>query len=887
MTPGGPAGGDPRSTPDRREVDRVFSAALDLPEDERAAFLSRECGSDAPLHAAVTRLLAAERASVGAFDAAAAANLRAVEEMVDGEEGEDPRLGQRLGAFRLVRRIGRGGMAVVYLAEREEGGFSQRVAVKLLRRSVDSADDVARFRAERQILSTLEHPHIARLVDGGTTPDGLPYLATEFVEGLPITEWCAGQALGIEQRLDLFLQVADAVHHAHQKLVVHRDLKPSNVMVDSAGRARLLDFGIAKLLEPGSDDDAPLTRLGHVVMTPEYAAPEQLGSGEVTTATDVYQLGVLLHEMLTGVRPERARPGDEDVPGTAARPSSRVTQGLVPADPALRDGARLARRLRGDLDVILQTALQHEPARRYASVAALAADVRSHLRGQPIAARPDTALDLLRRFARRSPLAVAAAALALALLVGWLVSLQFYSRELARERDVAEAQALRATRAYDLLLGVFRRADPLERDTVGGQAATVWDSLDASTNEARATLRNEPAVLGEILDTLSRLYRTGGQLERSRDLLLETLSLQRQVHGVASPEVAVTLGELGSVEAALGHGEAARGYLDEAVLTARSLPRDRAAEAVAVFLDAGHAAVDAGDSSTASRHFEHAESLLRESGRPDPNALIESLFGHGNALAQLGEAGRAEPLILEAVALTEEVYGLDHARLAGPLSALGGVQRRLGRHELAAGTLRRAIAIMEREYGDTYAGVLAARNNLALVLGDAGDRRGEQAELARLVALRRASLGEDHPLVADTLQNLGASLGKGGDYAAALAALAEARRIYDASLAPGSPRRAFPRLTGAYVHLQRGDAAAAAGAAGEAVAILEKTLPSGHFATGIAQCLQGEALLATGDAAGGTTLVRAAWPIVEKAPAEQADYIARCRNAYAPLEPAG
>lgn len=876
----------PTASPDRREVDRVFSAALDLPADARSAFIARECGEDGALRCAVERLLVAERASVGVFDAAAAANLRAIEDLVEGGEADDPRLGQRLGPFRLVRRIGHGGMAVVYLGEREEGDFHQRVAVKLLRRSIDCGDDVARFRAERRILSALGHPNIARLVDGGTTPDGSPYLVTEFVEGLPVTDWCTRQELGVEQRLDLFLQVADAVDHAHRNLVVHRDLKPSNVMVDAGGRVRLLDFGIAKLLDPSSEADAPLTRVGHVVMTPEYAAPEQLGSGEVTTATDVYQLGVLLHELLTGARPERARPGDETVPGTVTRPSTRVMQGLPPQDPVLRDGVRLARRLRGDLDVILQTALQHEPARRYASAAALAADVRSHLRGQPIAARPDSALDLLRRLARRSPFAAGAAALALALLIGWLVSLQFYSRELARERDLAEAQALRATRAYDLLLGVFRRTDPLERDTVGGQGATVWDSLDAATDNVRATLQDDPATLAELLDTLARLYRTGGQLDRAQQILLETLSLQRQVHGSASPQVAVALGELGSVEAALGHDEESRSHLDEAVRTARGLPRGQAAEAVAVFLDAGHVAIEAGEAQVAVRHFEYAESLLREAPGRNPNAMIETLFGHGNALAQLGESARAEPLILESVGLAERVYGPDHARLAGPLSALGGVQRQLGRYELAAATLRRAIAIMEREYGESYDGVLAARNNLALALGAAGDRRGEQAELARLVALRRATLGDDNPLVANTLQNLGASLARSGDHDAALAALAAARQIYDAQPSSSSARRAFPRLSGAYVELQRGRPAEAVVLAGEAVSILEKTLPAGHFATGIAQCLQGEALLATGDLQRGAELVRAAWPVVERSPAEQADYVARCRAAHERLGPA-
>jgi serine/threonine protein kinase len=875
-----PRPGGPTPVPDRRAVDLVFSRALDLPDTERDAFAERESAGDTALRAAVQRLLAAERASAGAFEAAAADNLRAVEQLLQepSADGDDPRLGQQLGPYRLERWIGQGGMAIVYLGQRVDGQFQQRVAIKLLRRSVDAADDVNRFKIERQILSALEHPHIARLIDGGTTQDGLPYLVTEFVAGQPITDYCRDQALGIDQRIELFLQVVDAVHHAHKNLVVHRDLKPSNVIVDAGGRARLLDFGIAKWLDPSSESTAaPLTRVGHRVMTPEYAAPEQIAGREVTTATDVYQLGVLLHELLTGVRPDRPRSGSDAAPGTVQRPSTRVARGAHADTAPPLDPPRLAQRLRGDLDVILQTALQDEPNHRYASAAALAADLRDHLRGRPIAARPDSAFDLLRRLVRRSPYATAAAVLALALLVGWLVSLQFYSSELARERDLAETQARRTSRAYGLLLDIFRRADPLERDSVGGRGATVWDSLDAAAGSMRATLKDEPATLAELLGTLARLYRTGGQAERSRDLLLEVLALQRQVAGPESAAVAIVLGELGSVETQLGHAAAGSAYLEQAVRIAGRLPRAEAIATVPVLLDAGHAAVDTGDAQAAVRLFERAESLLRESPHPDPNALIETLFGLGNGLMQLGEPMRAEAPILESVRLTEELYGADHARLAGPLSALGNVQRRLGRHDLAASSLRRAVTIMEREYGESYADVIAARNNLALTLGASGDRRGEQAEIRHLIEIKRAAVGNDHTGVADYYQNLGTSLGKSGDYALALAALAEARRIYDAQLPTTSPRRAFPRLTSALVYLQRREPDQAARSAQEAVRILQQTLPDGHFATSIGRCLLGEALIDQGDVMRGGQLARDALTILERAPAEQVDYVERCR----------
>ena len=882
----GPGTGRDADGDTRHEIDRVFCLALDLPEAERQAFVEAECARQPAQSQAVLRLLAAERASQAVFEHGAASNVRAMRDLLHEPLADDPHVGQRLGPYRLVRRIGQGGMAVVYLGEREDGQFTQQVAVKLLRRTVDAADQVARFKTERQILSALAHPNIAGLIDGGATADGLPYLVTEYIEGLAITEYCGEHGLGVPARLDLFLQMTDAVQHAHQKLVVHRDLKPSNVMVDASGRVRLLDFGIAKLLDAsGQLGQAPLTRLGQAVMTPEYAAPEQLAGGEITTATDIYQLGVLLHELLTGVRPDRAPTGpDALTAGTVSRPSTRVPREAAALTPPL-ERKRLVRCLRGDLDIIVMTALQPDPARRYASVAMLAADIRSHLRGRPIVARPDSAIDLLRRLARRSPWAVAASALVLVLLVGWLISLQSHARALALERDAAAAQAQRATRANELLLGVFRRADPLMPDSVGGHDATLWASLDAAVDNIRATLKDEPETRVELLSSLARLYHASGALDRARALLQEVLAHQRQGAVVGSAAVAVTLAELGSVESDAGNHGAAAAHLAQAVDIARQLPAAAAGATAPVFLDAGHAAIHTGDAAAALRHFEDAQTSLDAAPNPDPNARIETLFGRGNALIQLGDLPGAEALILESVRQTELLYGADHARLCGPLSALGNVQRRLGKLQQSTASLRRAIVILERVYGDKSRSVLVARANLALTLGQAGEHAAAQGELRQLVVLNREVFGEVHVVVANAYQNLGASYAKGGEPARALAALGEARRLYDSVLPQSSPRRAFPRLTTALVHLRQGKAEPAAEAAGQAVEILTRTLPEGDFVTAIGRCLLGEALLDGAEVEQGRALISAALPVVERAPAEHAPYIDRCRAAAARVTP--
>jgi len=367
----------------------------------------------------------------------------------------------RIGPYRIVRELGRGGMGTVYLAVRSDDGFQKRVALKVLKRGMDTDAIVQRFRHERQILASLEHPFISALLDGGTTPDGLPYFAMEFVDGKPIDEYCESHQLDTTARLHLFRKICAAVQHAHQNLIIHRDIKPANVLVTPDGTPKLLDFGIAKLLNPGVGPTLALTLDGSPVMTPEYASPEQVRSGAVTTATDVYSLGVLLYELLTGRRPyqltsrtpaEIARVICDSVP---ERPSTAVTRSpehveipgalwtaAVRANRADRrpafDLQRLRRRLAGDLDTIVLKALSKEPSRRYASVDQFSEDVRRHLAGLPVLARRDTIGYRTTKFVRRNRTAVAAAVLVLLALVAGIIATAWQARIARRERALAE-----------------------------------------------------------------------------------------------------------------------------------------------------------------------------------------------------------------------------------------------------------------------------------------------------------------------------------------------------------------------------------------------------------------------------------------------------------------
>jgi serine/threonine protein kinase len=843
----------PRAAADWQAVDRLFSAALELPEPERIAFVTRECGDDATLRAAVEQLLDTERRSATLF--AMVENERddllreAFDEPAAGSRAAT-RIGENLGPWRLTALLGEGGMAWVYLAERADGRWQQQVAVKLLRAAALTTD-ARRLVTERQILSTLEHPNIARLLDGGTTRDGQPYLVTEYVRGQPITTYADAKGLDVEQRLELFVQVATAVQHAHQKLVVHRDLKPSNILVDEDGRVRLLDFGIAKLLEPEALSGlAAHTRTDLRPMTPEYAAPEQVEGTPITTLTDVYQLGLLLHELLTGARPERTPLGlaSTDAAGSVPRPSTQVRRGggTLEGERTTLESRRLSRRLRGDLDVILQTALRQDPARRYASAAAMAADVRAHLAGRAIAARPESPWYLLGRLARRSPFATAAAVLLLVALAGWVATLQLYSSRLAEQRDAATREAERATRTKALLVDLFRQTDPLQRDAIGGKDVTVWESLENATARMRDTLADEPELLAEMLAIVASLQERAGRFESARDLLLQVVELERSRDGPPSARLVAALGDLGATERQLSNAEAARAHVTEAMRLMEELPPSAAAATVtATLLHAAQFERYLGSQQAAEALYTRALARLDEPGADDSGTRIDALEGLGNTLSRLGRFAEAEQRLRQALTLAEAEYGSRHSRLVPVLTALGIALQGQDPPGPSAELHRRALDITREHRGDDHTITLALRNNLAIALGVAGDRDAEQQQLRELLEARLRLQGKDHPLVGMAYQNLAASLARTAQFDEALMLLERARETFTVAL-PGSHVRAFPWLTEALIHLQRQDPSSAAQAAAAAHDVLAAALPVGHYATGAAECLLGEARLAQG-----------------------------------------
>jgi serine/threonine-protein kinase len=858
-----------------RRVRRILDAALPLAAGEREALLAERCGGDAELRREVVSLLAAYDAAGTFIDEPALARG----EGVCGEDanGEDAAVaaGTRLGPYRIERQLGHGGMGAVYLARRADREFEQSVAVKVLKRGMDTDEIVRRFRGERQILASLEHPNVARLIDGGSTGDGRPYLVMEHVDGKPIDRYCDDEGLPPADRLRLFLRVCRAVHFAHQNLVVHRDLKPSNILI-ADGEPKLLDFGIAKLLDR---EAFPLTVTptgpGLTPMTPGYASPEQARGGHVTTASDVYSLGVLLYELLTGRRP---------VPGSGTR-GSGASQPVKPS--------RVRRRLEGDLDTILLKALREEPERRYATVESFAGDLERYLAGRPVSARPDSLRYRCGKLIGRHKLAFAAALAAVAALLAFTAALWVQRGRILREQR-------RANEVAEFLIDLFETPDPFRGH---GERVTVREVLGVGADNLERELAAEPEIRAELLWALGRSHMNLALYQEARPLLERSLALRRELHGAVHPAVAESLQLLADLDVQGGDYEAAEGRYREALRMRRELFGDgrpevveslhglavaldlrdereaaedayRQALAMARRLGGGHRAdalaplldhfaeflreEDSFDEARAvaeealailrdvrgedhpavaltlnnlaliekHRDPRRAEALLEEAeqiqrrafARPHAHLALTLInLGRHHHEAQRLEEARAR--FEEAAAIQEEVYRGPHPRWATTLDLLAGVQADLGDLEAAIERRRKVLDMRREMFGDDHVETARSCNSLAQVLADAG--RWAEAEVLYQESLEivRARFGVRHRHVAVLLNNLGEVAAARGEPGEAQRLFAESVAMLRETVAPGSHHLAVALLNLGGVRRRQGELEAAEKNLLEALAI--------------------------------------------------------------------
>lgn len=688
----------------------LFDALIDLPAQSRSRRLDAVREEDAPLAAEVERLLAADAAQ-SEMDSDQRLARWASHLVVDADPASEHESGQTLGPWRLLSRLGEGGMGTVWLGEREGDGFRQRAAIKLIARGLDSAVARERFRRERGILAQLEHPHIAGLIDGGVNAAGLPYFAMTYVEGKPIDVWCNSLRLDARARIRLFLQVLDAVQYAHRNLVVHRDLKPSNVMVAEDGHVKLLDFGIAKLLE----GDASINATRESAMTPQFAAPEQLRNRPATTATDIYQLGLLLHALLVDDHPfgvKSITPVGEllHLLETTPRSLAQAVRTLSEDALAQRQCTRkaLLRSVSGDLSAIVTTCLAVEPEQRYPSVDALAQDLRRWLDGQPVLVRSSSRSYRLRFFLRRYRWALASVtATFCALSIGLAIAVQ--------QEHQAKLQALRAQQVKDLVLSVFREQDPLARDT--GSARTPAQILADGIRGLDARQVNDPVLRAELLDDLGEIQSNLGDPTHGMATLQRALDLRTGLFGAASAQTGETERKLSEAAYNVGDLEAATRHAQRALDIASGLDGPHSPQTARARLALAQATINGQQRGQALPMAEQAiADLVATLGRGAPETAA-AMQQHALMLLQLRRDDEAIAQLKQLVGAVETSSGTQSPRLLPPLSILGSALRQTHRGDEAEAVFARAEALARRYYPEpsgTVAGLLARHGALLL-----------------------------------------------------------------------------------------------------------------------------------------------------------------------------
>ncbi len=758
-----------------RIVGSIFDRVVDAATIDRDRLLDELCAADSSLRRDVEQLLAAD-VSGPSFDGSVdSARGVAAAEWASGVDGKTWQIHERIGPWRVLRELGRGGMGIVLLAERADGQFEQRAAVKLVKRGMDSDAVQARFLRERQILARLQHPHIARLLDGGIAEDGRPYFAMEYIDGEPILRYCAQCDLSIDARIRLFCDVCEAVQFAHGQLVIHRDIKPSNILVTANGEAKLLDFGIAKLLDDSHGGMTQTVDAQHRPLTPAYAAPEQIRGQPVSTATDIYSLGVVLFELLTGKRPFDLH----DASNLDAVRNAMDSTTTTPLPSKVVDDARPAhvRRLRGDLDTIVLTAIQRDPQRRYATVDAFSKDLQRFLHGQPISARRDSLGYRVSKFVDRHRFGVAAAVLGVAILLSALVVAVWQAREKSRQAVVSQ-------QVTEFLVGIFRGADP---SISRGANITAQDLLDQGTERLRSDAFVESDVRARLLNTIATTYTNLGLYDRALPIAQEALTLRRAESPRDDKDIAESLYELGHINRLKADYATAEPLLRESLDLRRAvLPRDDPS-VIQGLDDLGALQSSRGEFQAASENFGAALHLAEQHFGTDATETARYIDDYAANLDDLGKRQEALALYRRGLAIREKNLGPNDADVATSLINLGTHLDDSGEYKISREMGERALKIRRQVYGPAHplvgiAEVALAGIYISVRLFDEAENLAQDA-----LSIFRRGLPEDHPKISETLNMLGIIHVARRDFAGAVPLMRETAERFRRTLGVDHP----------------------------------------------------------------------------------------------------
>ncbi len=752
---------------------------------------------------------------------------------------------KRIGPYRVLDLLGEGGMGAVYLVEQTEP-IRRRAALKLIRPGATDAETIRRFEAERQALARMNHPNIAQVFEAGSTEQGQPYLVMEHVPGQPITTYCDQHRLDLRRRLKLFIAACEGVQHAHQKGILHRDLKPSNILVtesDGAATPKIIDFGIARALDHQPLADGTIFTGDRLIGTPAYLSPEAIqtseGGADVDTRSDVYSLGVLLHELLVGVPPFSGKNFLEVVRNiTEQEPAKPSTRFLTMDGKARTDLARRremdasARPLRGDLDWITMKAIARERSERYGSAAELAADVARHLSHEPVLAGPPSARYRIGKFVRRHKAGVGAALIVTLALLGGIVSTSLEARRANREAERANREAERANHeaevareVSDLLMRLFEVSDP---DQARGNSVTARELLDVGAQRVEHELTEQPLVQARLMDAIGTVYGQLGLYEQATPLVEKGLLIRRNVLPDDHPERAASLHNLARLAHAQGDYEQAEQMLARAVEIREAGPEPESrelAESLNLLVDVYRARGEPERAEPLARRALGIQERLLGDDHPEVAVSL-------NDLAELyrdrGDYEQAMPLLERALEIRQKTLGDDHREVAESLHNLAEIYRSQGQLERVEPLQRRAIEIWEKVLGPDHPDVAASIYNLAIHYRALGDVQRAEPLLQRARQILEQALGTDHPHLGFVLNIQGDMRRATGDYAGAEPLFTRALKIRETALGPKHPRVAIVLHNLARLHSDRGDYAGAEPLFTRAVRITREALGPEH-----------------------------------------------------------
>ena len=766
-----------------KQIRGLFDHAVELPPEERQTFLKKACGKDTKLLQTILDLLNADEDSHSVFQ----------EQVMDlvHQEISQSYINTKIGIYRIKDELGSGGMGMVYLAEREQGDFQQKVAIKILKRGMDSVAISRRFQNERQILARLEHPSIARLYDGGITEDGLPFFTMEYVQGIPIDTYCDQHKLSIKERLLLFQTVCSAVQYAHRNLLIHRDLKPANILVTEEGEVKLLDFGIAKAFSLDTDTGVvsiTLTQPGMRVMTPQYASPEQIRGENVDISTDIYSLGIILYKLLTGSMPYRIEDkslveieqiilnNDPDKPSTVIGKLNILGEGEDKLTFPLRavsmdrniQPERLKKTLSGDLDNICLMALKKEPERRYGSVEQFSEDISRYLSGLPVIARPDTINYRAQKFVLRHKRGLITAGSVMIMVVALIL---YYTGRLADERDIARLEAEKSEKVTQFLIDLFKVSDPSQSR---GETITARELLDSSVVRIDDELDQQPEVKAQLLEVMGQVYQSIGLYDDSERLLNEALELKRSIYAGQDIEIAKILSEIGVLYESLGRHKEAGAVQEQAIEILQSHPDTPPLLLASTLHSLAHAQMRQYQLVKAEKNIRQAVDIKRKILGDNNEEVAYSMNILGDVLTYQNRNKEAEEIHRKVLAMRRKLLGNNHPDVAVTLHNLAASLRNQKRYSEAEKYFREAYEIERKTLGDEHPEIANVLSQLALVIGAQG-RSNESAEIQlRALNLFRKVYKGANPRTANSLAFYGRALVDEGRYREAEDAYREA-----------------------------------------------------------------------------------------------------------------